>query len=252
MSFRDVSQVYRSPERIVEALCGVSLDIRDGEFVSLVGPSGCGKSTMLMIASGLLTSTGGEVLVEGTPVRGPQTLPGVAFQDALLLDWRTVMGNVLIQLEGRKLLDDAHRARAGDLLRRVGLTGFENAYPRQLSGGMKQRVSICRALVHDPSILLLDEPFGALDTMTREQLMLDLHRLWYEQRKSVLFITHSIAEAVFLSDRVAVMTPRPGRIERIVDIDLPHPRSPGLQVTPEFNAYVSQIHGLFQARGYLT
>jgi NitT/TauT family transport system ATP-binding protein len=252
MTFRNVSQTYRSKEREVEALADVSLDIREGEFVSIVGPSGCGKSTMLMIAAGLLKNTGGEVEVGGVPVRGPQVELGVAFQDSLLLDWRTVMGNIVLQLEGRGLLNDVHRLRAEQLIKQTGLAGFERSYPRQLSGGMKQRVSICRALVHNPQVLLLDEPFGALDTMTREQLTLDLHRLWYEERKTVLFITHSIAEAVFLSDRVVVMTPRPGKIEEVVDIRLPHPRDASIQRTPEFNEYVGHIHGLFQAHGYLT
>jgi NitT/TauT family transport system ATP-binding protein len=252
ITFRRVVQTYRSKEHVVEALSDVSLDIRRGEFVSLVGPSGCGKSTMLMTAAGLLKSTSGEVEVSGRPVHGPQVQIGVAFQDSLLMDWRTVKGNILLQLEGRGLLDEAHRRRAQQLIEQTGLAGFEDSYPRQLSGGMKQRASICRALVHNPDILLLDEPFGALDTMTREQLTLDLHRLWYEQRKTVLFITHSIAEAVFLSDRVVVMTPRPGKIEEIVDIRLSHPRDLSIQRTPEFNEYVGHIHALFQAHGYLT
>jgi NitT/TauT family transport system ATP-binding protein len=252
ISFRNVSQKYKSRERTVEALRDVSLDVAQGEFVSIVGPSGCGKSTMLMIAAGLLKNSSGRVEVGGELVRGPQVQVGVAFQESLLLDWRTVQGNIHLQLEARGLLDDAHRARAAQLLHQTGLEGFENSYPRQLSGGMRQRASICRALVHDPDILLLDEPFGALDTMTREQLTLDLHRLWFEQRKTVVFITHSIAEAVFLSDRVVVMTPRPGKIEEIVDIELPHPRDSSIQRTPEFNEYVGHIHSLFQAHGYLT
>jgi NitT/TauT family transport system ATP-binding protein len=252
ITFQNVSQKYKSRERTVEALRDVSLDIQQGEFISIVGPSGCGKSTMLMITAGLLKNTSGRVEVGGELVQGPQVQVGVAFQDALLLDWRTVLGNIHLQLEARGLLDDTHRERAQQLLRQTGLQGFENSYPRQLSGGMRQRASICRALVHNPDILLLDEPFGALDTMTREQLTLDLHRLWFEQRKTVVFITHSIAEAVFLSDRVVVMTPRPGKIEEIVDIRLPHPRDSSIQRTPEFNEYVGHIHSLFQAHGYLT
>jgi NitT/TauT family transport system ATP-binding protein len=191
------------------------------------------------------------VLVGGQPVQGPQTDLGIVFQSDVLLDWRSNLDNVLLQIEFRNLRKAAYRDRALQLMHSVGLDGFENKRPYELSGGMRQRVSICRALVHDPPILLMDEPFGALDALTREQMTVDLQALWMQSRKTVLFITHSIAEAVFLSDRIFVMSPRPGRIDAVLDIDLPRPRPLEIMASREFNAYTLEIRRLFQARGVI-
>ena len=192
-----------------------------GEFVSIVGPSGCGKSTLLMLISGLIPATTGTIEVGGAAVKGAVGNVAIVFQRDVLLDWRTVLANVLLPVEIKKLDPVSHRRKARELLRSVGLEEFEDKYPGELSGGMRQRVAICRALVQDPGLLLMDEPFGALDALTREQMNLDLQRMWLRDRNTVLFITHSIEEAVLLSDRVVVMSSRPGRIADIVTDDLP-------------------------------
>jgi NitT/TauT family transport system ATP-binding protein len=236
---------------VVRALDHVSIEGRRGEFLSILGPSGCGKSTLLMIAAGLLAPSGGSVSIEGQIVDRPRTDIGIVFQSPVLLEWRTAFANVMLQAEARRMDRNLASRRARELLASVGLAGFEDKYPHELSGGMRQRVSICRALIHAPEYLLMDEPFGALDQLTRDQLVLDLQALWNARRMSVLFITHSIAEAVFLSDRVIVMTPRPGRIDRIIDIGLPRPRTLALRETPEFSALNRQILDLFLARGVL-
>jgi NitT/TauT family transport system ATP-binding protein len=244
-----VTKRYYSKSGTVTALQDVSLEIGSGEFVSILGPSGCGKSTFLSIAAGLVGPTDGRMLANGEPIDGPQTHVGMVFQDALLLDWRDTLGNVMLQVEA-KGLDPAHyRPRALELLGKVGLSGFEAKRPWELSGGMRQRVSICRALIHDPSVMLMDEPFGPLDALTREQLMLDLHHLWLESRKTVIFVTHSISEAVFLSDRVVVMTPRPGRIAEIVDPGMEHPRDLSVQGSEAFTRATGHIHEMFQSMG---
>jgi len=235
----------------VRALDHVSIDERPGEFLSILGPSGCGKSTLMMIAAGLVAPSSGSVSVAGKRVDRPRTDIGIVFQSPVLLEWRTALGNVMLQAEARRMDHKAAELRARELLVSVGLAGFEDKYPHELSGGMRQRVSICRALIHSPEYLLMDEPFGALDQLTRDQLVLDLQALWNEQRMSVLFITHSIAEAVFLSDRVIVMTPRPGRVDRIFDIALPRPRTLAMRETPEFARYMREILELFLARGVL-
>jgi NitT/TauT family transport system ATP-binding protein len=204
-----------------------------------------------MIAAGLLRASRGAVMIEGRPVTRPRTDIGIVFQSPVLLEWRTALANVMLQAEAKKLERGAAQARARDLLRGVGLRGFEDKYPHELSGGMCQRVSLCRALIHDPPQLLMDEPFGALDALTRDQLNLDLQQICAERRISVLFITHSIPEAVFLSDRVMVMTPRPGRIDRDIAIDLPRPRTLAMRDAPEFAGYSRQILDLFLARGVL-
>jgi NitT/TauT family transport system ATP-binding protein len=247
----NLSKVYAARDGEVRALNDVSFNQRRGEFISHVGPSGCGKSTMLMIAAGLLAPSSGAVRVGGYTVDRPRTDIGIVFQSPVLLDWRTALGNVMLQAEARKMPRKEAEARARELLASVGLSGFEDKFPLELSGGMRQRVSICRALIHNPDHLLMDEPFGALDALTRDQLVLDLQALVSERRMTVLFITHSIAEAVFLSDRVVVMTPRPGRIDRIIDIDLPRPRTLAMRETPEFADYSRQILDLFLARGVL-
>jgi NitT/TauT family transport system ATP-binding protein len=247
LAFRSVGKTYRIQTGPVQALHDVTFDIADGEFISLVGPSGCGKSTLLKMCAGLVPGTEGEILVDGRPVTGVQTQMGVAFQDSLLLEWRSVLRNVLLQIEARKLPAAQYEQRARDLLKTVGMLGFADAYPGQLSGGMKQRVALCRSLVHDPNVLLLDEPFGALDAMTRDQLVLDLGKIWLESRKTAMLVTHSISEAVFLSDRVVVMSGRPGTILEIVPIDIPHPRGIAVRNSPEFIEYVSAIGRYFQS-----
>jgi NitT/TauT family transport system ATP-binding protein len=247
-----VSQTYpASTSGPVHALDDVTLDVADGEFVSILGPSGCGKSTLMLMIAGLLGPSAGEIRVAGRPVTSPQTDVGIVFQNPVLLDWRTVIRNVLLQVEARGLDLTEHRAKARDLLRAVGLEGFEDRYPFELSGGMRQRAAICRALIHDPPLLLMDEPFGALDALTREQMRLEIERLWMERRKTVVFITHSIPEAVLLSDRVVVMSPRPGRIDGNLDIDLPRPRRLEVQESPRFTEHLKAITDLFRARGVL-
>jgi NitT/TauT family transport system ATP-binding protein len=246
-----LGKVYATAEGRLEALRDVTFSVSGGEFVSLLGPSGCGKSTLLMLAVGLLPPSSGRVVLDGRVVDRPQTDIGIVFQDPVLLDWRRVLGNVMLQVEARKLPREVYRQRAVELLGRLGLGGFERTYPFELSGGMRQRVSICRALVHDPPLLVMDEPFGALDALTREQAMLDLQRIWATNRKTVLFVTHNVPEAVFLSDRVVVMTPRPGRVERIIEIALPRPRRLQMRASPMFGEYVQEILGIFQAHGIL-
>jgi NitT/TauT family transport system ATP-binding protein len=246
-----LSKVYATRGGPVRALDQVSVNARRGEFLSILGPSGCGKSTLLMIAAGLLPASSGAVLVEGKAVNQPRTDVGIVFQSPVLLEWRTALGNVLLQTEARNIDRAAAERKGRALLAAVGLAGFENKYPHELSGGMRQRVSLCRALIHDPHQLLMDEPFGALDALTRDQLTLDLQRLWNERRMTVLFVTHSISEAVFLADRVVVMTPRPGRIDRIIDIELPRPRRLAVRDTPQFAEYSREIRNLFLASGVL-
>jgi NitT/TauT family transport system ATP-binding protein len=251
LSVEGVSKVYAGSDGPVRAVDNVSFGVRPGEFVSLLGPSGCGKSTLLMMAAGLLPASTGSISIDGTPVDEPRPGVGIVFQGPVLLEWRTALGNVLLQAEARKLEPATAARRARELLAAVGLSGFENKYPHELSGGMRQRVALCRALIHRPDHLLMDEPFGALDALTRDQLGLDLQSIWNEQRMTVLFITHSVAEAVFLSDRVLVMTPRPGRIDRAIEIDLPRPRTLAMRDTPRFGQYSQQILDLFLARGVL-
>ena len=236
---------------VVDALEDVSFDVAEGEFLSVVGPSGCGKSTLLRILAGLLEPTDGEVRLRGTPITGPRRDVGVVFQEANLLPWRTVFENTMLPAEIQGLDRARSAQRARELIHLVGLAGFEDKYPMELSGGMQQRNSITRALVHDPAILLMDEPFGALDAMTREQMNLELLRIWSEQRKTVFFITHSIPEAVFLGDRVVVMTPRPGRIAEVLDVDLPRPRSLDAMGAARFGEMVTHIRHLFNLKGAL-
>ncbi|MEU6646930.1 ABC transporter ATP-binding protein [Saccharomonospora sp. NPDC046836] len=215
--------------------------VRDGEFVSIVGPSGCGKSTLLKLIMGLEPLSGGSIEYSAA-ARSISAMTGMVFQQPLLLPWHTVLDNVLVpsalQSRSRRKAD---RGRALQLIGMLGLTDFVDSHPYQLSGGMQQRVGIARALLHDPRILLMDEPFGALDAMTRDQLTMDLLKIWEQDRKTVLFITHSISESVLLSDRVVVMTPRPGRIADVIDIDLPRPRTLGTINTPEFGDYARRI-----------
>jgi NitT/TauT family transport system ATP-binding protein len=248
----DLQKIYRTRDgNEIHALKDVDLAIAEREFVSIVGPSGCGKTTLLKILCGVLARSSGEVLVGGRPIDGPSRDVGVVFQAPVLLPWRTVLQNVMvpIRIQGRALAEFEVRARR--LISMVGLAGFEHKYPSELSGGMQQRVGICRALVHDPSFLLLDEPFGALDAMTREAMNEELQRIWRESQKTVMLVTHSIPEAVYLADRVVVMTPRPGRIVDVIRIDLPRPRQLAMHNTPEFGRYVSAIRAHFGAVGSL-
>jgi NitT/TauT family transport system ATP-binding protein len=246
-----IAKTYESNGRDIIALETVNFRIGAHEFVSIVGPSGCGKSTLLMILSGLLAPTAGVVEIAKQRVNGPYTKLGIVFQQDALLDWRTVMQNVMLQADIRGLDKTAMRPRARELLRLVQLDSFEDMYPHHLSGGMRQRVAICRALLHDPDLLLMDEPFGALDAFTRDQLNIDLLRFWHETRKTVVFVTHSIPEAVFLSDRVIVMTPRPGRIEDVVTINLPRPRRLSMRDMPDFTEYTRRITRIFESVGVL-
>jgi NitT/TauT family transport system ATP-binding protein len=251
LRLQGLSKVYATRDGPVRALDQVSVSEGRGEFLSILGPSGCGKSTLLMIAAGLIPPSSGEIAVDGTPVTQPRTDIGIVFQSPVLLEWRTALGNVMLQAEAKKLERRAAERRARELLASVGLGGFEDKFPHELSGGMRQRVSLCRALIHNPPLLLMDEPFGALDALTRDQLVLDLQQIWNERRMTVLFITHSVPEAVFLSDRVVVMTPRPGQIDRVINIDLPRPRTLATRETPEFARYSREILELFLARGVL-
>jgi NitT/TauT family transport system ATP-binding protein len=247
-----ISKTFSTRDRASTlAVDGVDLQIGTSEFVSLLGPSGCGKSTLLSIIAGLIQPTDGEIRIDGRPILAPYTNIGIVFQSDLLLDWRTVIGNILIQFEMRGLKTEPHRERARALVRSVGLGDFEQKYPWELSGGMRQRVAICRALIHDPPLLLMDEPFGALDALTRAQLQIDLQTIWQSTRKTVVFVTHSIEEAVFLSDRVIVMTPRPGRIRDIIDIDLPRPRDLDVREQPAFTEVLHRVNHLFQDMGVI-
>jgi len=246
-----VSKTYRRAGRETPALESIDLAIRNGEFLAIVGPSGCGKSTLLRIVAGLVGASRGEVRVEGARVDRPQTNLGIVFQSPVLLDWRTALDNVLVQIELRSLDPRAYRDNALRLLDQIGLKDFADRYPYELSGGMRQRVAIARALIHDAPLLLMDEPFGALDALTREQMRLDLEALWLATHKTVMFITHSIDEAVLLADRVVVMSPRPGRIERTIDIPLARPRGLAARREPEFVRIAEEITEIFLARGVL-
>jgi NitT/TauT family transport system ATP-binding protein len=236
-----VEKTYNSASSEVVALGELSFTVQEGEFVTVVGRSGCGKTTLLKLTAGLLSPTAGTIRVAGAPVRAPLTNVGIVFQSPVLLAWRKTIDNVLLQIEARKLNVKVYRQRAMELLELTGLKGFEEKYPHELSGGMQQRVSISRALIHNPPLLLMDEPFGALDAITRDEMNLELVRIWNEAKKTVLFITHSIPEAVFLGDRVVVMTPRPGKISEIVEIDLPRPRTAAFRDDPRFFSYVKHI-----------
>ena len=245
-----VSKRFVSKKGSFVALDNVSFEIGGGEFVSLIGPSGCGKSTLMLITAGLIPPTGGEIRVAGKPMAGPLTDVGIVFQDHLLLDFRTALANVMLQPQIRGMPLEAKRDEATRLLAKLGIPDVaHDRYPNELSGGMRQRVSIARALVHQPSVLLMDEPFGALDAITRTQIRHDLELLWMETRKTVLFITHSIEEAIGLSDRVLVMSPNPGRIVDEIAIDLPRPRPAVLGEDASFNKYAERIHDAFLKMG---
>lgn len=241
LSMRNVRKVFETEEGELVALGDVSFDVYPGEFVSIVGPSGCGKTTLLKILAGLLPKSGGEIEVDEKQF-DPTREVGFVFQKALLLHWRRVLDNVLLPIEILRMDRAAMRGRAEALLALVGLKGFENRFPNELSGGMQQRVSIARALIHDPKLLLMDEPFGALDAITRERMNLELLRIWQEAKKTILFVTHGINEAVFLSDRIIVLSARPSRMVQALDVDLPRPRTLEVRASPEFGKYALEIY----------
>jgi NitT/TauT family transport system ATP-binding protein len=248
---RGLSKTFQRSAVTTTALASIDLGVAQGEFVAIVGPSGCGKSTLLRLIAGLLRPSAGEVVTNGHAVTKPVTDIGIVFQNPVLLDWRNVLGNVLVQVELRGLRAAAYRERAVTLLQAAGLGEFLASLPRELSGGMRQRTSIVRALIHDPPLLIMDEPFGALDALTREQMRIDLEALWLRTRKTVLFVTHSIDEAVLLADRVVVMSPRPGRIEQIIEVDLRRPRGIEARQATNFLETAQRITRIFLARGIL-
>jgi NitT/TauT family transport system ATP-binding protein len=240
-----VSVRYRSRRAETAALADIDLRVGSGEFVTIVGPSGCGKSTLLKVVAGLVRPTSGTVTLMGRPVSGPQKDIGFVFQKAALLEWRGARRNILLQAEIRGMDRATAGRRAAELMALTGLTGFEKALPHELSGGMQQRVALCRALLHQPPVLLLDEPFGALDALTREQLNAELNRIWRQTRTTNLLVTHSIAEAVFLGTRVVVMSPRPGRVLRVLDVELPRIRDYAQVMSdPVFERLAAEIRGL--------
>ncbi len=227
IELRDVSHVFGARSGPVQALDSVDLTVRVNEFVTLIGRSGCGKSTLLRLIAGLLVPASGTVTVDGRPVTGPSRDISMMFQQSALLPWRSVLSNVMLPVEVFRLDRHEHTDRAHELLRMVGLNGFEKRLPRELSGGMQQRVSLCRSLIQSPKVMLMDEPFSALDALTRTELSEELQRVQMELSTTIVFVTHSIDEAVLLSDRVAVLSPRPGRVTEIVEVDIPRPRSLG-------------------------
>jgi NitT/TauT family transport system ATP-binding protein len=243
---RNISQLFTRRGHEIEALHEVSVQVEASRFVSIVGASGCGKTTLLRIVDGLITPTRGEILVNGQPVVGPGTDRAFVFQQDALFPWRTVMDNVIFGLEVQGKNKRESTERAQDFIQLVGLSGFEHHFPHELSGGMRQRANLARALTVDPDVLLMDEPFAALDAQTREIMQSELLRIWRSNRKTVLFITHQIDEAVYLSDKVIVMTARPGRIKAILEVDIPRPRDLHVKRTPRFLEIVDEIWGMIE------
>jgi NitT/TauT family transport system ATP-binding protein len=252
LSIEHLGKLYKTRRgQRIEALRDINLTVRPGEFVTVVGPSGCGKSTLLKILAGLERRSSGSVRFNGRELEGPSREVGLVFQAPVLLAWRTVLDNVMLPIEVQGRNRAAHLDKAHALLAMVGLDGFAHRYPFELSGGMQQRVSICRALIHDPSFLLMDEPFGALDAMNRETMNLELLKIWKESRKTAMLVTHSIPEAVFLADRVVAMSTRPGRVIESIPIELPRPRTLEMFTSKAFGRHVSHIRDLFNSSGRL-
>jgi len=254
VTVENVTKVYHTASGPLKAVEQTSFRIEPGEFVSVLGPSGCGKTTFLMMISGLIPCTDGRVLIGNQVIDKPYTDLGFVFQRDVLMDWRTVFSNVMLPVEIKKLKPvEKYKERTYELLKMAGLSGFEDCLPGELSGGMRQRVSICRALVSDPPILLMDEPFGALDALTREQMNDDLLKIWSKSHSMVLFITHNISEAVYLSDKIIVMSKRPGRILETLDLsDLPRPRNMSTKELPAFNRHINRIRHIFVNQGILS
>jgi NitT/TauT family transport system ATP-binding protein len=255
ISLQGIHKAYLTSSGRTIALQNVDLNIAEDEFIALVGPSGCGKSTLLRIVSALIKPSKGKVLVDGLTLTGPSRDVGIVFQQAVLLPWRSVLDNVLLPAEILGLDMKEARKRAYQLLEMVHLTGFEARRPSELSGGMQQRAAICRALIHSPSVLLMDEPFAALDAMTREELGFELLRIWSIEKKTIIFVTHNISEAILLADRVVAMSPRPGRISEIVKIDLPRPRTLDMEFSKTFKGYSDRVRAVIdqgkESRGTL-
>ncbi len=251
IELRGLAKTFGSGPGAVHAFGPADLTIEAGEFVSLLGPSGCGKSTLMLIIAGLLEPSAGSVSVGGAEVKGPQTDVGIMFQDNTLVPWRNVWDNVALQLELRGLDVRKYEERIRALLASVRLSGFERNHPWELSGGMQQRAAFCQAMVHEPDTLLLDEPLGKLDAMTRESIRTDLQALWMTKKPTVVFVTHSIEEAVQLSNRICVITPRPGRIDRVIDVDLPYPRTLEVKKSREFVTLVGGIQEIFHGYGVI-
>ncbi len=246
LKIKDLFHIYRTKKGdSIEALVDINLGVAKSEFITIVGPSGCGKSTLLKILGGLLSPSRGEIFLMGSHLRGPRREVGIVFQDPVLLPWKTVLQNLMLPIEVFDLNKNDYAERAQALIKLVGLEGFENKYPFELSGGMQQRNAITRALIHDPAVLLMDEPFGALDAMTREIMNLEILRIWTESKKTVLFVTHSIPEAIFLADRVIVLSARPGRIVRDFKVTLGRPRNLDMMGTDRFGSMVKEIRGIF-------
>jgi NitT/TauT family transport system ATP-binding protein len=252
ISIEGLNKVYFSKKsEPTHALSDINFTIKQGEFISIVGPSGCGKTTLLNILAGLLPKTSGSAKIAGQEVLKPLKKVGVVFQAPTLLPWRTIRENIMIPVEVQKMDKKSHLQQADELIKLVGLNGFENKYPNELSGGMQQRAGICRALVHSPAVLLMDEPFGALDAMTREYMNLELIRIWQESNQTIIFVTHSISEAVFLSDRVIVLSSRPGRIEEILDIEIPRTRDLSIMTSDQAGFYVKRIRKYFNTNSVI-
>ncbi len=251
MTVDHATKYYKTKTGHVHALEDLNITIGKGEFVAIVGPSGCGKSTLLWAMSGLHELTSGQIVLNGTPVSEPRSELGMIFQDANLLPWRNLRQNINFPLEIKKLKVEPYQDRIQALIDEVGLTGFETKFPRELSGGMQQRASIVRCLSFDPEVILMDEPFGSLDAFTRDEMNLLIQKLWMETGKTIIFVTHNVTEAIFLADRVVVLTPRPGRLAHVFDIDLPRPRSIDQTFSPPFIEKVLQIKGTIMTGQHL-
>jgi NitT/TauT family transport system ATP-binding protein len=248
ISIRNLRKIYPTKTGEVCALQDVTFDVFRGEFITLVGPSGCGKTTLLKIISGLLTKTDGDLTFSSEEDFDPTRQVGMVFQKPVLLKWRSIVDNVLLPVEILKLNRQNYVAKAMQLLDLVGLKGFEKSYPNELSGGMQQRASISRALIHDPQLLLMDEPFGALDALTREKMNLEILRIWQETQKTILFVTHGIQEAVFLADRVVVLSARPARMVKVIEVNLPRPRTIEVKAEKEFGKLCLEIYRLLDEK----
>ena len=251
INIKSISKTYHTEQKETLAISSIDLSINSGEFIAIVGPSGCGKSTLLKMIAGLIKPSSGEILIGSDTVNGPVTKLGIVFQSPVLLDWYNVLDNVLVQISLRGEDISVYKSSAIQLLDKVGLSDFCKVMPRELSGGMRQRVAIVRALIHKPPLLLMDEPFGALDALTREQMRIDLEKLWMTQRQTTIFVTHGISEAVALADRIVVMTPRPGHIDKVIEVDLPRPRNQEILSSKTFNDICNEITASFLKHGVI-